>query len=473
MKILKAQLFILLLIFVASCSDKETNSVEIVNPIETINLPPTSDSTNIVIDLSDALPISPQIYGVNNDWVRVPRSEYTAFDIKLKEINYQLIRFPGGWESEFYDWSENTTPNFSKDTGIPGATINDIKGKNPTKISIVVPTAIAMNEPINSNAWNTNVQKCNAEAEDAINITGADNILSIEIGNEWWLQWGGGVSRANKLIKYANTAKLIAKNIRTKFPNAKFKVLVNGDFTNPQEFTTIRNIFSTDIDLIDGLTLHPYAGYNDPEGLYVLPNLVTSIKACVNNLGKSYISLSEWAPAKAYNDNQIYAEGANLMVEQIYEFARSGANEAAFWPPINTGIPGLGFFDTNFKIVYPTAQLFGDMALDFRGEVLKVIDGSMRGIASRSSKGNIILYVTGKTKPSTRVKVSFSNNQKIANVVYASLWEPGNLNNTKDAVPMKLNDNPLNKLSQDKKSVSFNVNSNAKYSIYKIELKLQ
>ena len=423
----------------------------------------SSKLTQLSIDYSDPKPIKPEIYGVNNDWRRITGSMYTSFQSALEEINYKLIRFPGGFESEYYDWSENRTPDWPNKPDIPGADISAIKQSNPNAISIVIPIRLAMLETVYSASWEDAIEKLKLEAEEAVELTGADNILSVEIGNEWWLQFAGqNVEREDKLLKYTEIAKRLALHLRNKFPEAPFKILVNGDYTEPQEFALIRDVFGPNLDDIDGMALHIYTGYDSET--HNIRDLQKKIDDCQANLGKTYLSLSEWAPAKAYNNGKVYAQGANLLVEQIYEHALAEADEAAFWPPTNPAIPGLGLFNFQLTLTYPTAQLFKDMATDFNGEALGVVDGDVRGAAASNKDGNIVIYITGMEEPYTTVTLDIKKN--ISEVVSVQMWQPGNLEDTADAIPMNSIDNfPF---YIDGKTIMFNVNENSNYCIYKL-----
>ncbi|WP_028375644.1 hypothetical protein [Leeuwenhoekiella sp. MAR_2009_132] len=424
-------------------------------------------TTEISVSTVDGKAINPRIYGVNNDWRRIKNGMYPAFQAALEQINYELIRFPGGFESEFYDWSENTTPGWPNSPAQQGATIETVKASNPNAISIVVPIRLAMLETLFSSNWEAAVELLKNEAEEAITRTGANNILSVELGNEWWLQFAGqGVEREDKLKKYGEIAKRLARHINEKFPDASFKVLVNGDYTQPDEFTELNQIFGTALDDIDGLILHTYTGYDSES--HDIRQLQANIDACQTNLGKSYLSLSEWAPSKAYNNGKIYAQGANLLVEQMYEHALAEADEAAFWPPTNPAIPGLGLFNFQLTLAYPTAQLFGDMASDFRGEVLNVTDGTVRAAAALQEDGTMVVYVIGKETPFTTVTLNLDT--EISEVVSAQIWQPGNLVDTAEATPMTL----INEVPYFKKdnSIVFNINEESLYTIYKLVLKV-
>ena len=428
------------------------------------------NNTDILINVDKTLPISPYLFGVNNDWRQISYDRYDSFSNSLQNINYTLVRFPGGWESEYYDWSENLTPNWNNAPAAPGASIEKVKSTNPGAISIVVPTVNAMNLPQWSAEWYVAIQERKMEAKEAIELTGQDNIKTIEIGNEWWLQFGGGVSRFSKVRKYAHIAKRVSAYIRDTFPRATFNIVINGDYTHPDEFKAIRYVFDAtqELDLIDGLALHTYTGYNTET--HNIKDLQKNISECIANLGKSYLSLSEWAPSKAYNDNKVYAQGANLVVEQTYEHAMAGADEAAFWPPTNNSIPGLGLFNYGLTQPMPTGQIFGDLAMDFQGEVLEVKDGSMRAAAARNKDGVVVVYVTGMDQPATTVTLQLGD-VKIDRVISSELWEPGDINNPEKPLSMVKTENPA--FINMGKRISFNVNENSGFSIYKIKFSLK
>src|SRR5690606_37897777 len=110
------------------------------------------DSTNLYIWANDKVPINPGLFGVNNDWSQITNSNFPSFVTALNNIGYQLMRFPGGWESEYYHWNANTTPGWSNNPSIPGASASTLTA-NVSNYTIVVPTALAMNEALWSTAW--------------------------------------------------------------------------------------------------------------------------------------------------------------------------------------------------------------------------------------------------------------------------------------------------------------------------------
>ncbi|GGD03710.1 hypothetical protein [Hyunsoonleella pacifica] len=472
-KNLQKTVFILLVtaLSLVSCDANEEEVMEQTNAENSLLESSSSQMAEQTVDIrlfaNNRVPISDAFFGVNNNWRTIPDADYPTFEGKLESINYQGIRFPGGWESEFYDWNTDRTPNWPNNPATPGASISTVLSTKPPALSIVIPTVDAMNlkEGVDADNWLEVLETLKTKATDAINATGANNILSIEIGNEWWLQGAGGVTRPKKLSKYSNIAKVLAKHIRTTFPNANFKILVNGDFTVPGEFTTMKNIFGGDIKFADGVALHPYAGYNTDT--HNIADVRSNIIACRDNFGKNFIHLSEWAPSKAYNNNKVYAQGANVLVELTHELARSGANAAAFWPPKNTSIPGLGLFNSNFGVTYPTAQIFGDMSKNYTGDALDTsTNGNIRAVASRDGN-RITVYVAGMDQPNTTVRLLVVGADPKNNPVSSDIFLPGNTSNTAASVPMTITSN-ASTYNDDIKGYVFDVNSQSQYTIHRL-----
>ncbi|GJM65050.1 hypothetical protein [Persicobacter diffluens] len=432
--------------------------------------------TTIKIHAEDAVPISPYLLGVNNDWSVISSESFSKFTDVLGQIGSQNLRFPGGWESEFYDWKLNDTPDWNSRPDVQGASIEQVLAANPKSLSIVVPTVKAMDATLQSDAWDEALDYCKSVAKEAITKCSPEKIMTLEIGNEWWLQYAGGKTRAKKLENYAHIAREIAIYIDQEFPNAPFKVLVNGDFVHPEEFTKIKEVFGADLDLIDGCALHPYAGYNPPANSpnHQINMLVELIHGCRDNLGKPYVHLSEWAPSKDYNDHKMYAEGANVMMEQVYEFGRTGADAGAFWPPLNTSIVGLGLFSANFATLYPTAQMFSELAHNFKGESLKVTDGPineygevMRAIASREDK-KVVVYVVGNNHRWSRVDLQLEG-MSINEIKAHQLFVPGSVDT---ALPLPMETVKQADYAITDNTLTFYINENRPYCIYKFEIEI-
>src|SRR5690606_6821627 len=180
------------------------------------------------------------------------------------------------------------------------------------------------------------------------------------------------------LTKYVKIAMNIAEYIDQHFPERTFKLLVNGNYTAPSEFALMKARFTKAYDTIDGVALHTYTGYHTTT--HHIDSLASWIQQCAHNFNplKKYIYLSEWAPSKAYNCNEVYMQAANTIPNIMHIYARSGVNAAAYWPPINTSIPGLGFFDTGYSVTFPCGQIFAELAANYSGHAVNTVSGTAR-----------------------------------------------------------------------------------------------
>ncbi len=435
--------------------DNDSNGEEVV-------IKANADVT-LSVDATDGVDINPEIFGVNNDWRRVPQTTFTAFYELLENVNYELVRFPGGWESEFYDWDANRTPTWNSRPTLPGASMEDVKGKT-NKYSVVIPTADAMNRVMNSTQWNRAMDALKVSAEKAIIKSNIGDGI-VEIGNEWWLQRAGGVSRAQKLDKYVNIAMNLAEFINTKFPNRTFKLLINGDYTVPSEFTSMKDKFTKAYDQIDGVALHTYVGYQS--STHNMADLEQRIKDCANNFNpqKKYIYLSEWMPSRDYNDSALYMEAANIIPDIIQIYARAGADAGAYWPPVNTPVPGLGITNWNYSLIYPVGQIFADLSTDYKGKALKTSSNRFHLAAAQHSSETMVLYITGGNEESKKVAVKI-NGFTVSDIVSVERFVPNDYSETGKAAAYKT-EVATAQISSDNE-VFFDINKEGKYQIYKI-----
>src|SRR5690606_2284848 len=189
----------------------------------------------------------------------------------------------------------------------------------------------------------------------------------------------------------------IAEYIDSKFPSRTFKVLINGDYSIPSEFATMKSEFTKAYNVIDGVALHTYTGYDDAS--HNIANLKDKIDSCANNFNplKKYVQCSELTPSKAYNGNKVYMEAANIIPDIIHIYARAGVKAAAYWPPINSSIPGLGLMNYNYSTILPCGQILADMAADYKGHAISTTaTGMLKASAARPDSNTIVLYVPGK-----------------------------------------------------------------------------
>ncbi|WP_396600879.1 hypothetical protein [Algibacter sp. R77976] len=420
----------------------------------------------LAVNATDAVDINPEIFGVNNDWRQIPDNTFSNFANTIKGIGNTVVRYPGGWESEFYAWTSNTTPDWTNKPDDPGASVSTLKS-NITNFSVVLPTVDAMNTTLGSAQWNTAIAKLEATAENAINQSGIQEGI-VEIGNEWWLQFAGGSSRSQKLDKYVNVAMDLAEHIDEKYPDHKFKLLINGDYTQPNEFTTMKNKFTKAYNVIDGVALHTYAGYST--ATHNMEDLEQRIIDCADNFNpnKNFSYLSEWMPSRDYNDRALYMQAANIIPDMIHIYARAGADAAAFWPPINTSIPGLGLTNWNYTTVFPTGQIFSELIESYKGKALKTTSNTYHLAAALNDNETMVLFITGGKEATLKTGVKVEG-FTITSIESVERFIPQDYNDTAKAVPF-ITETATAELSSDNKVV-LDVNKEGLYQIYKIVLK--
>ncbi|TMM30592.1 hypothetical protein FDT66_07455 [Polaribacter aestuariivivens] len=445
-----------------SCSSSETQVPEEDDRGDVI----ISPEIILTVNTNDGIDINPEIFGVNNDWRQITNVGFSNFSNTLKSINSTLIRYPGGWESEYYNWDTNSTPNWNNKPNVPGASIQTLKN-NSSNYSIVIPTADAMNEEIGSSKFNIAIENLKTTAEKAITKSNIKDGI-VEIGNEWWLQYAGGVTRLEKLNKYTNIAMNLAEFIAENFPNRTFKLLVNGDYTQPNEFTLMKSKFTKAYNQIDGIALHTYVGYQSTT--HSMANLEQRIKECANNFNpqKNFIYLSEWMPSRDYNERALYMQAANIIPDIIQIYARSGANAAAYWSPINSSIPGLGLTNWNYSLVYPVGQIFGELAESYKGKSLKTTSNKFHISASLNDNETVVLFITGGNQPFAKVGVVLEGFE-IGSIESVKRFLPSNYSETNRAEPYveEISEAVINKNNQ----VVVAINKECKYQIYKLVLK--
>lgn len=460
----------LLLGLFISCSDDFTdpNDPQFDEPDDDTGIIESANADiTLLVDASDRVDINPDLFGLNNDWRQIPDETFQTFANTIDGLDYSVVRYPGGWESEFYAWTSNTTPGWNNTPATPGASITTIQS-HLSNYSIVLPTTDAMNRAVGSSQWNTAITNLKARTDVALAATGNMNNGLVEIGNEWWLQFAGGSTREQKLDKYVRIAMEIAEHIDENYPNHTFKLLINGDYTRPEEFTTMRTKFTRAYDVIDGVALHTYTGYTT--NTHNIEDLEQRIIDCADNFNpeKNYTYLSEWMPSRDYNERALYMEAANIIPDIFHIYARAGGDAGAYWPPINTSVPGLGLTNWNYSVVFPVGQIFGEMSRSYKGEALKTISNKFHLAAALNDESTMVLFITGgkETGKKVAVKVEGFTISSIESVVR---YIPSDYSETNKAEPY-LTQTASAQISADNEVV-LDVNKQGRYQIYKIVIK--
>ncbi len=429
-------------------------------------------ASNLSVYVADKVAIKPDVFGVNNDWKFISDELFPSFAAAFTSLDLGVLRYPGGWESEWLDWPSNTTPGWSSAPATPGASITTLKN-NCSNFSVVVPTQRAMNQTYGSGAWNLAIGALQQDAKDAIDLAGSTNIKYVEIGNEWWLQYAGGASRSEKLLNYSKTAMKIAAYLAEQYPARTFNILINGDFTEPQEFNTMKENFTEAYDEIDGIALHTYTGYQPPNDKadFAIQTLGEKIDACSKNFNpdkKLIIYCSEWMAARDYNEGRVYMEAANIIPDIVQIYARHGVDAAAYWPPVNSTAPGVGLVNWNASVVYPCGQILGDMAASFKGKAVRANSDGKLGIAcALTAEDTLLLYVTGKDNEATQVNISL-HNFEANQIIKVEKFRPADYAQTNKAAPYIAENAAIQIVTPS--TLRFNINSSGRYEIFKIIL---
>ncbi|MFI0353158.1 hypothetical protein [Actinomadura sp. 9N407] len=349
----------------------------------------------------DKVAIQPTVFGVNNEWRQVTSAEFPAFNAGLHSFGYRLLRFPGGWESEHYDWATNTTPGWSKSPAQPGANVRQAK-RAGVKAAFVVRTAPYVGDPT---AANLNMLK--NQARRLVRAHG-DTVKHWLVGNEWWLQWGG--DRGEKLRRYATVARAIAREMKA--ANRTINVYVTGDWTAPWEFTWMKNMFTATSAWrdVDGVDLHIYAGDDGTATDY--RNIPRNLRAIRSRTGKSKIFASEWAATKANSvGNKRALRSVNNMVVIMHSMIRAGVTSMAYWPAPDIA-QGIGLLREVRSGVYhelPHGQAFRWMAKGMAGYSVATTGSPATVASQRTRNKTITVLIPSKATFNQPITVHFAN----------------------------------------------------------------
>jgi hypothetical protein len=360
---------------------------------------------NIRIDKAARVPISKEIYGVNNSWREINQDEFSTFTSSLKKFtNFSLMRFPGGWEAEHYDWSTNRTPNWKKSPSIPGASADIVLSRAPTT-SFVLPTGDAMTGRVP-------ISDFVGLATGLVKKYGS-RVQNWEIGNEWWLQSGAKRSldiRREMLRKYSDIVAQLAPAIKS--ADNHVVVYATMDWTHPEEVSTLRNAVGASAwDFVDGISVHPYCGdKHDERDCSSIGRVGEEIKSLS---GKNELYASEWAPTRRYTDDKEGLPEANLLVVAFREMVRAGFAAAAYWPAARS-VPKIALLSNDLTQPTGPGMLFGELANRYRGDALKT-DGDLPAISAIGEDGTLrIIIPTMSPEPVTvHVKLPDGNWTKI------------------------------------------------------------
>jgi hypothetical protein len=381
-------------------------------------------AAQITLSANPSAPISPDLYGVNYVWHLIPATEFARFVAIMRNgVGATLMRYPGGWAAEAYDWDNNTyrvgpegetaVPNLDASSliGTPGIDPKSFLSAVPTA-SFVVPSAQAIRDPAQLTAT--------AETSARLAARYGGRVGIWEIGNEWWLQRGAKNNaevRAENLERYAALVAKTAPAMKAVAP--KISLYVTGEWTHPEDFATLRRLVGQRAwSAVDGVSIHPYCGNLDPETLCSrLPQRAQAIRA---NAGKDLIYASEWSLGTKVTDNNYGIRNANQMVAAVRALAEARIQTAAYWPAVRS-VPETALVSKTYDRVFATGMLFDWMSRYYRGVMIPTA-GPLPSAAARY-QGETTVFIATMGSTFTRVRIPLGgtglNRVNDAQVMYA------------------------------------------------------
>ncbi len=385
---------------------------------------PMGSTAQITLSSTPAMPISPEIYGVNYVWHLIPAKDFAHFAATMRNgVGTTVMRYPGGWAGEAYDW-DNNTYRFGPDgktavpdldaaslVGNPGVDPKDFLSLVPTA-SFVVPSAPAIKDPAQLTATAQTSARLAARYGERVRIW--------EIGNEWWLQRGAKNNpdtRAENLKRYAALVAESAPAMKAAAP--KISLYVTGEWTHPEDFATLRRLVGPRAwRAVDGASIHPYCGNLDQDTLCSrLPERAQAIRA---NTGKDLIFASEWSLGPMVTSNDYGIRNANQMIAAVRALAEAGIQTAAYWPAVRS-VPDIVLTSKTYNRVFATGMLFDWMSRYYRGAEIPTA-GPLPSAAARDH-GETTLFVArmGRDFATLRIPLAGTGLSKVdsAEVMFA------------------------------------------------------
>jgi hypothetical protein len=389
-------------------------------------------NTLVTADALSGVPINQRLYGVNNIWYYIPDTSFDAFTQSMLAaggpnatgVGMTMMRFPGGFESESYQWYGDATLGWTANTvdsgyrntpAVPGATpdhiIHNVGNGN---VSFVVRTQDAL-KTADYQDW----------AGVAANLVGlyGNQVQDWQIGNEWYNSNGSQQSPDQYLTVVQEYGRLVgyyapAMKKKAKDLGVTIRIWVTVNWApRGQDGNSILNDLtlmkaaanavdpSGWSDDVDGLDIHPYSGI-DPSStrpypsppLWAIPDIIATLKSAS---GKNLIYGSEWSADREDNDKYGGLKNAGCMVQIVGQLARSGMTQAAYWPPVFD--PAYVQADTITLANYDTyaldadGQAYGWLSSYYTGSALSTtVQNSSSGvtsIAAKNSNGQIVVFV--------------------------------------------------------------------------------
>jgi len=292
----------------------------------------------ITVDALNGVPINPHDYGVNNIWYFTPATDFDAYvDSLKKNVGITYMRYPGGYESEHYNWNNNTLDtkyrNFTNNVGVSPAHLLEKMGAG--NVSFVVKTEDALEA-------NTE-QEYRAEAADAARLvsTYGGQVQDWQIGNEWYNDGGAHKNYTDFLKRYATLVSYFAPAMKAAAAHNGFniRIYVTTNWIYPDETTALKaEVGAKAWADVDGLDIHVYSGIKPTHDKFFSPLPISAVQSSIATIkgdaDKELVYVSEWMADLQDNEKSGGLRNANIMMQLFGEMARSGISAAAYWAPV-------------------------------------------------------------------------------------------------------------------------------------------
>ncbi len=340
--------------------------------------------------MQGGVPISPLLYGLNYDWDKVPKEELPAFLAAMARTAHEtLIRYPGGWNAERYDWARNAEV---------GAKAPDRAGADPEAI-LAAGSAVSFITPSAEAVARAERIPDVAAASAALAARYGARVLYWEIGNEWWLQRGAKQRADVREKNRRNYAVLLSAAVPAmKAASPSIRIYATGDWRSPEDFKVLQEETSPAAwALLDGVSVHPYCGTTDPQSRCA--NLPAMLDAVRRATGKKNVYASEWAAVLHQNVDDFGMRNASLTVDALTLLAQAGVTLGAYWPPVKN-VPALAFASGDYRRDFATGLAFGWMAANYRGLALPT-SGDLTAAVARDGATVRAIVPAGDAGPRT------------------------------------------------------------------------
>jgi hypothetical protein len=222
----------------------------------------------------------------------VPAGLFPAYAASMADAGYRLVRYPGGFNAEHYDWSTNTETPWGKwDGGEAGVSPVTLLATVPAA-SFITPSAAALAKEGGAAAIPSL-----ATLSSNLVSTYASQVKLWEIGNEPWRSGGGLNDRATEehdLASYAALVKTVAPTLKAQDPSILVYATWDWFPANQDDWSTLVSLVGpTAWASVDGIAIHPYCGTDPTEPL--CSQIPSQIKLMSAAMGKTNFFVSEWS----------------------------------------------------------------------------------------------------------------------------------------------------------------------------------